>query len=196
MVDVLLRRAYRIRPPSGQRSSPFGYRLARPRWTREPGRLRVGEPVVELHIRGEFLPPFPTAGPDLAWARRSYRAAVSGLRAIAEEVERDPRLSDARGVVGTAVVLSPFRNEGARRLFARLGLRANRREVARGRVAGAAEWLWGVALTWAYQERARIPPARTPVAELWIPMPEFLARYGAAPPTGAARPPARAATEP
>jgi hypothetical protein len=98
---------------------------------------------------------------------------------VAREIERDPRLAGARAVVATAVVVSPWRGEGARRLLARLGFRVRRRAGRRGRIGAAAERLWAAALVRAFQPAGALPRLlRLPVADLWIPMDEFLARYG------------------
>jgi hypothetical protein len=139
-----------------------------------------GTLVVELHLWNDRVPRIPQGGPGLAWARRMARATVEGLRAVAREIERDPRLAGARAVVATAVVVSPWRGEGARRLLARLGFRVRRRARRRGRIAAAAERLWAAALVRAFQPAGALPRflIRLPVADLWIPMDEFLARYG------------------
>jgi hypothetical protein len=142
--------------------------------------VRVGEPVLVLHLWNEHLPPIPQAGPDLAWAVRMRRLFIQSLRAAAVQMRRDPRLAEVRAVCGTTALLSPDSHSGGRRFMERLGFTIFPYRSPMGRFGEFWENFYAWWLMWTYnvaslRHRQLLHLRR---AELWMPAEEFVSRYG------------------
>jgi hypothetical protein len=142
--------------------------------------VEAGEPVLGLHLWNEHLPALPEAGADLAWAARMRRLFVGSLRAVAREVARDPRLSRARALGGTTVLLEPGEASASVRLVQRLGFTLLPQRHPLGRFGVFWENLYAWGLMWAFNPatlrgRTLLGLRR---AEMWMPVEELLQRYG------------------
>ncbi len=82
--------------------------------------IRVGDPIIHLHVWNEQVPAFPENGPTLAWARRFNRAFDSSLC----ELSYFLRTRDFRDVVAICGDLSfkpPWRGAQLTQFVARFG---------------------------------------------------------------------------
>lgn len=141
--------------------------------------VQAGEPVLGLHLWNEHLPPLPEAGADLAWASRMHRLFVGSLCAVAREVACDPRLSGARALGGTTVLLEPGEASASVRLMQRLGFTVLPYRHPLGRFGEFWENLYAWGLMWAFNPatlRGRTLFGLRRV-EMWMPMEELLRRY-------------------
>jgi hypothetical protein len=62
--------------------------------------LLHGDPILELHLWNEQLPPVPENGVSLAWGIEFARRVRLSLRELAEYLEADPILRDVRALHG------------------------------------------------------------------------------------------------
>jgi hypothetical protein len=83
--------------------------------------IQVGEPVLLIHLWNEHIPPLPPNGPDLAWATNIQRLFIRSLQMVARQMVSDTRLSRAKAVCGTTVLLSPNEHPAGMHLMERLG---------------------------------------------------------------------------
>jgi hypothetical protein len=144
--------------------------------------VRVGEPVLVLHLWNEHIPPLPQAGPDLAWAAQLRRLFIQSLRAVAVQMRCDPRLARVRAVGGTTTLLSPDSHPGGRRFMQRLGFTILPYRSPMGRFGEFWEnfYAWGIMWTFnaaSLRQRQLLHLRRS---ELWMPADEFVSRYGPA----------------
>lgn len=51
--------------------------------------VREGDPVLQLHLWNEHLPPMPSEGPSTAWANLMKRRMRQSLAAVADHLERE-----------------------------------------------------------------------------------------------------------
>jgi hypothetical protein len=142
--------------------------------------VRVGEPVLALHLWNEHVPPLPQAGPDLAWAAQMRRVFIQSLRAVAAQMRRDPRLAGVRAVGGTTTLLPPDSHSGGRHLMQRLGFTIFPYQSPLGRFGEFWENTYAWWLMWTYnvaslRHRQLLHLRR---AEFWMTADEFLNRYG------------------
>lgn len=62
--------------------------------------VAAGEPVANIHLWNERMPPIPPQGADLPWARRFQRGFAHSLRLLAAYLDADPRYASVRAVYG------------------------------------------------------------------------------------------------
>jgi YkoP domain len=55
-------------------------------------RLNVGDPILDLHIWNEHMPPIGRQGPTLSWGRQFSQAIDRSLRALADYLRQNPDL--------------------------------------------------------------------------------------------------------
>ena len=148
--------------------------------------VEKGAPVLYLHLWNEHLPPFPAAGPTLAWAKRGERLFRRSLAAVAEEIRRNPRLADIRAVGGVTALFGPSADFGGARFLERLGFHLAPYRSRWGRFGMFWKNLYAAWLLWAYNPAAyRRHGLKSSVwTEFWLPVEEFLARFGPNPPQG------------
>lgn len=132
-------------------ASPGDYRLA------DGTVLKAGDPVIDLHLWNEHIPPVPKAGPDLAWARLVSQWMKHSLVLLAEAARTDPELRGARAIrAKTNFVGWGGQSESMSRLIARFGFE----DVDEGaasmpeRVHDALENILIGALTWTHNPEA------------------------------------------
>jgi YkoP domain len=57
-------------------------------------RIRLGDPILNLHLWNEQMPPMPADGPTVGWARQAHRAVDVSLRELAHWLPTQPGLDD------------------------------------------------------------------------------------------------------
>ena len=136
--------------------------------------------VLELHFWNEHLPELPVGGPDLAWANRARRAAVSSLKKLAAYIQNEPDLQDITMLFGVTVLFDAGGTSGAERYITRLGFSCAPHGASLGRVAR----FWENVHTWLIMRtfnkatlRAR-RPLSLPRTLAWMSRDELLGRYG------------------
>jgi hypothetical protein len=149
--------------------------LALPGWV-----VPKGEPLLELHLWNEHIPPQPPDGPDLAWAVQTQRKLAASFRILADQMPRDPRFAAVQAVGGITVLLMPGNDAGGERLFRQLGFSVFPYHSALGRFGEFWENLYSWWIMWTFnpvtlRHRRLIRLRRT---EVWMSMEEFLSRYG------------------
>ncbi len=122
-LDAIVRRASGIRALENNpdcmfrialKPSPHAHRLA------DGTLVQRGDPVIELHLWNEHIPPMPQEGPDLAWARTFYTRFRHSLLTLARHMEEDPELKRALAAYGRVFVHLGHRDPTAL-LLRRLG---------------------------------------------------------------------------
>lgn len=144
------------------------------------GIIAKGEPVLELHLWNEHVPPLPPTGPDLAWAARVRRMLDFSFGAVARQMTWDPRLGEVRAVGGVTVLLSPGDPRGGTRLMERLGFMVLPYRNVLGRFGEFWENLYSWGLMWTFNAASlrRRSLFRLRRGEVWMSRGEFLRRYG------------------
>jgi hypothetical protein len=141
--------------------------------------IRTGEPVLELHLWNEHIPPIPAAGPDLEWANRTGRMFIHSLRAAAREMTRNPSLKEVVAVGAISAILSLHEHTGGARMMQRLGFVMVPYHSRWGRFGEFWENLYAWWLMWTFnavslRSRQFSHLRRT---EMWMPAAEFINRY-------------------
>lgn len=143
--------------------------------------VQKGQPLGELHLWNEHIPPMPPEGPDLKWGKEFVQKMHRSLRLLACFAAQDPRLARVEAFSGEIA----FPKDKARQLdiIARqLGLTLDSHKP-RGLWAHFAEFwqnLYSMALIWAFN-----PPSLKKKSilgmrryRLWMTKEELLKRYG------------------
>jgi hypothetical protein len=65
--------------------------------------IRSGEPIADLHIWNERMPPVPPQGAGFAWATETRRRFERSLSELAKHLETDPALRDVGGIRANTV---------------------------------------------------------------------------------------------
>jgi hypothetical protein len=142
--------------------------------------VNAGEPVLELHLWNEHIPPLPPSGPDLAWATLVRRLLIRSFRAVGEQFSCDPRLADVRAVGGVMSWLSIKGHPAGELLLRRLGFTVMPSHNPLGRFGEFWENLYAWLIMWTFNAaslrgRQLLNMRR---AEMWMPVEDFLSRYG------------------
>jgi len=159
--------------------------------------VRRGEPIADLHLWNEHIPPLPPEGADMRWAVGFYRLMRSSLQELADYLETEPRYRTAAAVraVGSVMAKAPGRSSAGgggprppaplEEFAARLGFEVldphgNRPPSRWRRFAEAWDNGFNLVLVWVYNP----PSLRTRGlgglrrVQLWMSRERFLARYG------------------
>ncbi len=182
LVDAAMRARLRLVEPWQDEEALFRVRLSRAAHAvaLPDATIRAGDPVVELHLWNEHVPPMAPKGPDLAWAKAFERRATASLKALAALLPSDTRFSPARALRGVSSAFSPSRGTGTRKLLERIGFTAIAVDSARGSTAALLDGVYAWYLLRAFAARApslgRV--LRLPRAELWMSMATLVRRYG------------------
>lgn len=120
-------------------------------------RIVAGDPVIDLHLWNEHIPPVPEGGPDLAWGRLVAQRLQHSLGLLCTAVRTDPDLCAAKAIrAKTNFVGWGEQGESLSRLIGRFGFK----DVSEGaasipeRVHDAFENVLIGALTWTHNPRA------------------------------------------
>ncbi len=110
-LDVLLRRYYHIREFS--RHDECLLRLAigisdRDLTLSDGTRVVQGQPIGELHLWNDHIPPIPENGPDLAWALAFRRRLARSFKELAAYVESDPQYQHIKAFRGEISFGGPY----------------------------------------------------------------------------------------
>lgn len=146
------------------------------------GQMEKGELYLELHLWNEHIPRIPVAGPDFAWAHGVHRMLKGSLKAIAAELQTDPRLADVKAIGGPNALILPGNPGGGEGLMRRLGFTVTPYRHPLGRFAE----LWKNFYSWLLMRTFNPASMRggnllgLRRSEIWMSRVEFLRRYGAA----------------
>lgn len=78
--------------------------------------IRVGDPVLDLHLWNEHIPRIAPGGPNLAWARLLRRRFEHSFDALAFHVAHDPRCREVRAIRGRCAFVTRDGREKLMRL--------------------------------------------------------------------------------
>ncbi len=181
-LDAVLRRAYGVFEFCDDRHCVLRIRLTRASYPLNLSGyvVRAGDPVLELHLWNEHIPPLPPEGPDLAWAIRTRRMLIHSFRMLARYMESDPYLGSVRAVGGITVLLSPGDRLAGERLMERLGFTVTPCPNPLGRFGEFWENFYAWCLMWTFNAASlrRRSLVRLRRVGVWMPTEEFLRRYG------------------
>jgi hypothetical protein len=106
-IDQYMRRRLHIWEFSEDPDCILRIGLARSRWevTLSDGTvIRRGETIGMIHAWNERVPPIPSTGADMVWARELYRRLIRSMQLLAQAAREDPRLQAIRGFGGAGVL--------------------------------------------------------------------------------------------
>lgn len=86
--------------------------------------VQAGDPVLELHLWNENIPPMGLEGPTVAWAHQVNRAIHASLRELAGYLAGEPSLEGVRAVCGDMQLGSPRQTEQLAHIVGRYGFEA------------------------------------------------------------------------
>lgn len=146
------------------------------------GEIEKGAPTVDLHLWNEHIPRIPAAGPDFGWALRVHRMLKGSLKAVATELQSDPRLAGVKAIGGANALILPGNPGGGEGLMKRLGFMVTPYRHPLGRFGEFWENSYSWLLMWTFNAaslrgRSLLALRRS---ETWMSRVEFLRRYGAA----------------
>jgi hypothetical protein len=84
-------------------------------------KIRVGEPILNLHLWNEHVPPIGDQGATVAWARQLSRAIAISLNELAEHLSARPDLRDIVALRADMRLGTADRSEQLARISARYG---------------------------------------------------------------------------
>lgn len=87
-------------------------------------RLKAGDPVLNLHLWNEQVPPMEASGPTMSWARAIDQGIRVSLRELAIHLKREESLKDIAAVSGTMHLGPPEQTKQLVRMAARFGFEA------------------------------------------------------------------------
>lgn len=144
--------------------------------------IHPGDPIVELHLWNEHIPPFPKQGLDLAWGLLAHERLRRSMAALAVYLEREDRLADVKACRGETVFVLRGGRQGLSRVLQRYGFELPERDPPRSlsrRIHDMLEnlLLWG--MVWAFNpaglQKTKLVRERHPV---WISRSMLLGKYG------------------
>jgi hypothetical protein len=151
------------------------------------GPVQAGEPFLDIHLWNEHLPALPPQGPDLAWATHSFRLFAQSLQAVAQEVKSHPDRYVGIRLAGAATGALAYGDHTSGADFVRrLGFTVMPAHPRLGRFGEFWEnfysrWLMTAFNPGSLKSRGNQPLHRW---EMWMPMEEFLNRFGSGSPAG------------
>ncbi len=141
-------------------------------------RIEPGDPVGELHLWNEQLPPMPWSGPGLAWALTMRRRIDHSLARLADHIEQHTELVSITAFRGTITFGGgPRRAAQLARVAARYGFEVVAPQRAAGRVHQFFDSVFVRLLIRAFNPAAlRKPGLMRYRHELWISRRTLIAR--------------------
>jgi hypothetical protein len=139
-----------------------------------------GDPILGLHVWNERVPPLPPSGADLGWASQTLRRFKYSLRLAAREVQSNPHFKDICAVYGATALFSPERDSSSLHPMQRLGFFVQPFQNMLGTFGEFWENLFSYCIMWTYNPASIRHKSITGLhrTEIWMPVPEFLKRYG------------------
>lgn len=184
-VDVMLRRFYGIREFTddpkcllriSREVSPHAVTLE------GGGRIAAGDRLLELHLWNEHVPPFPSDGPNIAWATTMRRLMDHSLSLLALQLATRSEFAEVRALHA----VTPFASRGSRHRVARLARRFGFEPVDpacrtwRQKIHQAASNILVVGLVWAYSPQSlRRSNLVRDYVDLWVSRETLIAHYAA-----------------
>jgi hypothetical protein len=143
------------------------------------GRIEPGESVLEVHFWNEHVPPVPLDSRDVAWGITGARMVMTSFKKLADYVGERPELAGASAVGGVTTWFSPGEDNGAERIFNRLGFELSPHLNGEGGFGEFWERVYAWLLLWAFSAggRQRSSPLRVPRTDFWMSTREFLDRF-------------------
>lgn len=140
--------------------------------------IHKGEKVLGLHIWNEHLPPPPAEGEDLGWAMKTYRLFAASMPPLAGYIRSRSDLAGVKILRGKTVLL-PLPEAGKRHPLQSLGFQVCPYRSPLGAFGNFWEHFYLYWLIWAFRPASVKGKSLFDVnmTELWISVPEFLARY-------------------
>jgi hypothetical protein len=180
MLDAIVRRALGV-----SELSPNPRDLVRIRLTRArrdvllpDATIHAGEPVLELHLWNEHLPPLPAAGADAGWAACVLTAFRASLREVAAQL-RSPALAGVTALCASTSLLTL--EDASLALMKHLGFTVL--PAQRGPLGEFGEFwdnAYAWALIWAFNPSSLRQRSwkRVRRMEIWASRLSFVRRYG------------------
>ena len=106
---------------------------------RDGTKVRVGDPIIHLHVWNEQFPPFSSSGPTFAWARRVNRAFEQSLCELADFLNTRQDLRDVIAICGDLTLEPSGRSAQLTRFVARFGFEP---------IAASQTWSFGRRAHW------------------------------------------------
>ena len=107
LLDALLRRASHYIELADHPDCLFRFQVKpspRGRVLADGTQVMPGDPIIQLHLWNEHIPPMPEEGPDLAWAQTFYRRLRKSLRLLAQHVTTSSQLGEVKALYGRIFV--------------------------------------------------------------------------------------------
>ena len=145
--------------------------------------VRKGDPIIELHFANERLPQ-AGHGAGFGWAARFGRLLVTSFRELAEGLQIDPRLKDAKAILARLAFSGERNRDDSRRFGERFGFECTPTPtpvpLAR-QFHDFGEDLWLVGLTWVFNPGSLKGRSVLRLREdLWMSPEQMIRLYGAA----------------
>ena len=141
--------------------------------------IRLGAPLLELHLWNERLPIATLGGAGLAYGVDARRLMLKSLRLVAQELSCNPQLSGALAVYGLTGLIDAGATTGGEKLAQRLGFCLLPYQPPLGRFGEFLEYVYARALVWAYNPAGlrslRFSKFRR--TEIWMLKEELLRRF-------------------
>ena len=140
--------------------------------------INKGEFLLGFHIWNDHLPPLPANADDLGWALLTYRLFAASLPQMADFIRQHPQLATAKVLRGKTALLPPP-GKGRHSPLAALGFNVKPYRSPLGKFGNFWEHFYLYWLIWAFNPDSTKGKSLFDVnlTELWVPIPEFLARY-------------------
>jgi hypothetical protein len=142
--------------------------------------IPTGAEVLVLHVWNEHMPPMPPGGADLAWTKKTFQAFLKSLGEAADYVKSKPAMKEVRAVGGITILLFSGDRASGARFMERLGFAVMPYSNPLGRFGEFWENFYSWMLMWTYNPgsvRYR-PVMGFRRAEFWMPVEEFVWKYG------------------
>lgn len=179
--DGLLRHAYGVYEFSHDPICLVRLRVTRARHNLNlpDGEVVAGKTVLEVHLWNERIPPIPASGADITWAVKMHRGLMASFRAVAGELQRDPRLSVVQAVGGVTLLIHPEGHPADEKLFRHLGFSIYPYHNRLGRFGEFWEnfYTWGLMWTFNTASLRKRQLLRARRVEIWMSVSKFLMRY-------------------
>ena len=142
--------------------------------------VQAGSPVIQMHLWNERIPAIPEAGPDVAWAARTWRLFYHSLRLAAGYIQANPKMAQAQALGGETAVFSPDPQDSGAKFFDQLGFTVTPYHRPLGSFGEFWENFYSWWIMWAYNPASLkgLTISHMRRTEIWVEMEAFLTRFG------------------